>query len=182
MEFGQEPERRIWKETAKCKGKETAGTKVLQPTRALSILSTERSSMWLEWNGLKKRLVRWDWTQTVLSVKEFWFYSRCTQLPPSVFIITNLSSLKSANQMSSNILTEILMVKESEHSNSSTMGSKIQVSCVTFWFLQTIQEWGKLMTPFIASRGPLREKSLCYQEVNVFHAWIGWAGMRARTH
>lgn len=45
MEFGQEPERRIWKETAKCKGKETAGTKVLQPTRALSILSTERSSM-----------------------------------------------------------------------------------------------------------------------------------------
>ena len=40
---------------------------------------------------------------------------------------------------------------------------------------------GKIMAPFIASRGPLREKSLCYYEVRDFRARMGWAGVRAGT-
>lgn len=54
----QEPTERRQKERAKCKGKETAGVKALWLKRALGILSTARSSVWLEHSGLNKRLAR----------------------------------------------------------------------------------------------------------------------------
>ena len=54
----QEPMERRQKERAKCKGKETAGVKALWLKRALGILSTARSSVWLEHSGLNKRLAR----------------------------------------------------------------------------------------------------------------------------